>query len=667
MVPHTPWRVAPLLRHTLAPTGLALALLLGGCDAFGPSTANTPVPAGLTGGPTTPGLTAAPSVVGRTGGPTTTDLTAAPSVSGPTAPPANTAVPPSATPAPRSLAGHVLDAYTGKPLPGVHLTGPDGAVDSGTDGAYSLGAVPSDAPVQVSAPGYAPASLASGNGPTLDISLRPTTIKGRVTDSATGKPLYGVIVRIDLPAGGVDTTPAPAAPVTATLTPRSSALGLQGVLPAWQPRLVLTDTGATATVPANDSPAGSPTAVAGTPVPPTPTATPPPVMPTPFANDKVIIAVTGPDGNYSIDNAPLNPTLTFKLPGYKLVHVPLGRSAGADAALEPFVAKAIYMTANAAAYDPLYKPMMELADNTEINAIVLNIQDDTAHVVYKTGVQMAVDSGAVAPLLPNIKDVVAELHKHNLYVIARMVTFMQPAVADANPGLAVRSKATGKPWHGGYQAQQRWLDPTNPTARQYPLALAREAASLGFDEIQFDYIRFPSDPAPGETWDDMSFSQPADDTTKPQYIAQFAREAHDMLNTTDAFMSMDVFGYTVWPDQNGRPLNAVIGQVFGPLIANTDYISPMIYPSHFSSGELGFKDPNAHPYEIIKQAGIYTAARIAGQRAKSRPWLQGFDWNHLPYDGHLYRLQIQAAEETGSAGWMFWDPSNVYSGDGFNR
>ncbi|MDQ2806627.1 MAG: putative glycoside hydrolase, partial [Chloroflexota bacterium] len=559
---------------------------------------------------------------------------------------------------------HVLDAYTGKPLPGAHLTGPDAAADSGADGAYSLGAVPSGAPVQAGAPGYAPASLDSGNGPTLDISLRPTTIKGHVTDSATGKPLYGVIVRIDLPVGGADVAPAPAAPITPTLTPSSSTLRLQGALPAWRPALVLTDTGATATVPANDSPAGNPTA---SPAPPTATATPPPAMPTPFANDKVILAVTGPDGSYVIDNAPLNPTLTFKMPGYKLTHVPLGRSAGADVALEPFVAKALYLTANAATYDPLLKPIMDLADNSEINAIVLNIQDDSARVVYKTGVQMANDSKALDLILPNIKEVVADLHKHNLYVIARMVTFMQPAVAEANPGLSVRSKATGKPWQGGQLAQQRWLDPTNPTARQYPIALAREAASLGFDEIQFDYIRFPSDPAPGETWDDMSFSQPVDDTSKPQYIAQFAREAHDMLNMTDAFMSMDIFGYTVWPDQNGKPLNGVIGQVFEPLIGNTDYVSPMIYPSHFSVGELGFSDPNAHPYEIIKQAGLYTQKRIAGQRAKYRPWLQGFDWNHLPYDGHLYRLQIQAAEETGASGWMFWDPSNVYSGDGFNR
>ncbi len=641
MVPRISRRVAPLLRRSIMPAGLALALLLGGCDIFGPTPVITPVVAGPTTAPPIAALTPAPTQAGPTDIP---------------APPTATAVPPTATAVPRALVGHVLDAYTGKPLGGVHLTGPDAATDSGADGAYSLGAVSAGAPVQATAPGYAPVSLDSGSGPMLDISLRPTTIKGRVTDSATGKPLYGVIVRIDLSAGGADA--APTAPITPTLTPHSSAPLLFGAWPLGRPGLVLTDTTAGAT------PTAVPAASA-TPVPPTATPTPPPALPTPFTNSKMILAVTGPDGTYAIDNAPLNPMLTFKMPGYKLTHVPLGRSAGADVALEPFVVKALYMTAAAATYDPKYKPIMDLADNTEINAIVLNIQDDDAKVVYQTGVQMAQDSKAVSLTLPNIKEVVAGLHKHNLYVIARMVTFMQPAVAEANPGLSVQNKATGKPWKGGQLSQQRWLDPTNPAARQYPLALAREAAGLGFDEIQFDYIRFPSDPAPGEKWGDMSFSQPADDTSKPQYIAQFAREAHDMLNATDAFMSMDIFGYTVWPDQDGKPLNGIIGQVFGPLIGNTDYISPMIYPSHFSAGEMGFPDPNSHPYEIIKQAGLYTQTRIAGQRAKYRPWLQGFDWNHLPYDGHLYRLQIQAADETGAAGWMFWDPSNVYSGDGF--
>ena len=136
-----------------------------------------------------------------------------------------------------------------------------------------------------------------------------------------------------------------------------------------------------------------------------------------------------------------------------------------------------------------------------------------------------------------------------------------------------------------------------------------------------------------------------------------------MLDETDTFMSVDVFGYTVWPDEGGKPLNGVIGQVFERIIGHTDYICPMIYPSHFTNGEMGFANPNAHPYEIIKQAGVYTNDRIAGQRAKYRPWLQAFNWyDDVDYEGdpHNIRLQIEAAEETGAVGWQMWDASNRY-------
>jgi hypothetical protein len=614
-------------RLLLSVCGLLLVLLLAGCDLMGASGTPTPV------------VTATPA------GPTDTPV-----------PPTATPVPPTNTPSPRTLAGHVLDAYSGRPISGARVTAGTSASGSAADGGYDLGVVAPGTMVEAAAPGYAPATVDSSAGATLDISLRPTTLHGRVTDSKTGKPLQGVIVRIDL-AG------APAAPaVTATTTVTSS--GALAPLLGRAPLSFQVDITPTAT--SEVAPTGAVTDTAPTAVPsPTVPPSPPPVMPTPYADDKMILAVTDADGNYSMDNVPENPLVTFKMPGYKLTKVTVGRTATQDQALDPFVVKAVYMTASAATYDPLYQPIIEAADKTEINAIVLNIQDDNARLVYDTQVKMAVDSGAISKILPNIKNVVAEFHKHNLYVIARMVTFMQPAVAEANPSLSVLSKATGKPWKGGELSQQRWLDPTNPAARQYPLALAREAVSLGFDEIQFDYIRFPSDPAPGEHWDNMTFSQPVDSQSKPKYIEQFATEAHNMLNTTDAFMSVDIFGYTVWPDQNGQALNAVIGQVFPNLIGHTDYICPMIYPSHFSRGEMGFSDPNAHPYEIIKQAGIYTGERMVGQRAKYRPWLQGFDWTHLVYDAHLYRLQIQAADETGAAGWMFWDPSNVYSVGGF--
>jgi len=614
---------------------LALPALLAACDMPGFST-STPVaatpPAAPTGvGPAVPSVTSV----------TPADTPAPPPPINTAAPPTYTAVPPTNTPQPRALAGHVLDAYSGKPVGGARVAAGGSAATTQADGGYDLGIVGPGTKLQVAAPGYAAADLDSGSATSLNIALCPTSLHGRVTDAATGKPLFSALVRVDL----VPTTP---------FTPNGSLPVLTGDLPQMHAMFAVSATPAPTTV-----------LTGTTPGPPTATPTPPPVMPTPYADDKVILAVTDADGNYTLDNLPADPTLTFKMPGYKLAKVQAGKGASTDVALHPFVAKALYMTAGVATYDPLYKPILDLADKTEINAIVLNIQDDSARVVYNTKVPLAVSSRAINPVLPNIKDVIATLHKHNLYVIGRMVTFMQPAVADANPNLAVLSKATGKPFKSGDLAQQRWLDPTNPEARRYPLELAQEAAGLGFDEIQFDYIRFPSDPAAGETFAGMVFSHPADVDTKPQYIQTFVTEAHNMLNLTDAFMSVDIFGYTLWPDLNGYPRDAGLGQVFQKIVGGTDYVSPMIYPELFSADELGFPDPNSHPYEIIKQAGVYLDQLIAGQRARYRPWLQGYDWNHLAYDGHMYRLQITAAEETGAAGWMFWDPNNIYSGDGF--
>jgi hypothetical protein len=298
------------------------------------------------------------------------------------------------------------------------------------------------------------------------------------------------------------------------------------------------------------------------------------------------------------------------------------------------------------------------------------VQTDPADVAYDSQVPLVRSSKAIDLVLPNIKGMIKDLHDHNIYIIARMVTFMQPNIAIANPELAVMSSATGQPWKGGYMGQQRWLDATNPKAQDYVLELAKEISNMGFDEIQFDYIRFPSDPAPGEKWDNQKFSIPVDETTKPQYIEQFMTRAHDMLNETDTFMSADIFGYTVWPDQGGKPLNGVIGQVFERMIGHTDYVCPMIYPSHFSAGEMGFKNPNAYPYEVVKQAGIYTADRIAGQRAKYRPWLQAFNWyDDVDYekDPTSVRVQIQATEETGGSGWQMWDPSNQYTAPAYSK
>jgi hypothetical protein len=195
------------------------------------------------------------------------------------------------------------------------------------------------------------------------------------------------------------------------------------------------------------------------------------------------------------------------------------------------------------------------------------------------------------------------------------------------------------------------------------LDMTKEVLSLGFDEIQYDYVRFPSDPAPKEPGK-PTFMNASTDQLKAQALETFLTQAHAVVEPTDAFMSIDVFGYTLWPDLPDGPVNGVIGQVFENMIDHTDYMSPMIYPSHFSPGESGCPRPAGCAYKMVQVSGQYAMKRFEGHKAKYRPWLEDFDWppnfDYTSPGTTKVAEQIQAAAETGAWGWQMWDAANNY-------
>lgn len=578
----------------------------------------------------------------------------------PTIPPTNTVPPPTPTPQPRSLSGSVTDLFTGEPIEGAEVTAGGVLTATSTGGQFYFDDVALNTMLTVEAEGFISAKADTGVATEVDIKLRPSTLVGRVTDGVTGEPLAGVLVKLMPPNQIVtntitDTLPLPTIELTAT-TPTTDSFGFGRGLAA-----PLAATTATVSPTTSTSQVVSPTQAlpTGTPLPPTPTATPKPIPP---KGEGFVAVYTDESGSYRFQDVPEGAALTFKMPGYKLTKMPVGDTARKEVALEQFKAEAIYITAPVMATTDMFDELLNFVDESRINAVVLNVQNDNSEWVFAVSNPDALAAKNTDIFLEEMPELVKRLKERGIYTIARIVTFQQPTMAKARPDLAVKSSASGKVWIGGELSQQAWLDPSLPEVHEYLIAMTKEVLTLGFDEIQYDYVRFPSDPAPGEEGK-PTFSQPITDTHKADFIRQFLEKAHATILPTDAFMSIDIFGYSLWPDRDGRPLNGIIGQVFEKMVDNTDYVCPMIYPSHFSRGEEGCDVPEACAYELVKKSGELAAERFAGKRAKYRPWLQAFDWVRTDYTSAKSTKvadQIRAAEETNAWGWQFWDPWNSY-------
>jgi hypothetical protein len=577
---------------------------------------------------------------------------------------------PTATAAQRSLTGRVEDAYTGQPVASAEITAGGILTQTNSDGTFAFDALPLEVTVSARAEGYAPADVEPTTSGNISIKLRPSTLSGRVTDATNGQALAGVLVKLALPHEPVapSATVTAQVPVTATVVATATAPTTGTLLfgkPMAAPVSLATPVTTTTSSPKGVSTEGVSTATptevlpTNTPLPPTATPTPKPIPPT---GEGFVAVYTDDNGSYFFRDVPQNASLTFKMPGYKLTRMPVGDTAKKDVALDVFKAEAIYITAPVAATKNMMDELIQFVDTSRINAVVINVQNDNSEWVFDTKNPDVLAAGDVDLMLPQMPEMVKALKDKGIYTIARVVTFQQPTFAKARPELAVKSSASGKVWIGGELSQQAWLDASVPAAQDYVVEMTKEVLALGFDEIQYDYVRFPSDPAPGERGKPV-FSQPLTDTQKAEFIQQFLKKAHAVIEPTDAFMSIDIFGYTLWPDQQGKPLNGVIGQVFEYLADHSDYICPMIYPSHFSRGEQGCPKPENCAYQMVKKSGEFAMKRFEGKKAKYRPWLQDFDWFSSDYTSPgttKVAEQIRAAAETNAWGWQMWDPWNAY-------
>ncbi|VVE54020.1 GTP-binding protein [Pandoraea capi] len=374
------------------------------------------------------------------------------------------------------------------------------------------------------------------------------------------------------------------------------------------------------------------------------------------------MAMTAKDGSFSISDIGAQvATLTVKAPGFLRVAVPMAQPGenGMVVTMTAFRPKAVYLSAYGVASRTLLAAALALTDTTVINALVIDLKGDRGVTPYRSPAREHIGAQAYVPRnAPHIADLpglVTMLHARGLYLIARIVVFKDDPFAQAHPEWAVRN-AHGDVWCD--REQLRWLDPTLPVVWSHNLDLAEEAARMGFDEIQFDYLRFPD--AAG-----LRFHEPNTEAHRVAAITGFLDAAHERLTRYGVYTSVDIFGYVCWN------LNDTdIGQQLETFGARVDYISPMLYPSGFTWGLPGCRKPTEHAGEIVARSLSEAIRRSGLPGVRFRPWLQAFRdyaFDHKAFGPVEIQAQIKAAESEQTDGWMLWNPRNQYDHDALLR
>lgn len=323
----------------------------------------------------------------------------------------------------------------------------------------------------------------------------------------------------------------------------------------------------------------------------------------------------------------------------------------------PEPVKAVYMTSWTAANKERRGQIVRLIDETELNSIVIDIKDYSGKIAFDVYDPYLKEIGSVEKRIPDIFDFIGELHDKNIYVIGRISVFQDPYLTEKLPDLAVKRASDGEIWRD--KKGLSWFDPGAHEIWDYAVAIGREAYNIGFDELNFDYIRFPSDGDISDIYYPVSKNR-----VKSEVILNFFAYLDENLKDPSIYkgqvpiLSVDLFGMTV---TNMDDLN--IGQFFEYTLPYFDYISPMVYPSHFPRTWRGITNPAEKPYEVIKYSmdrAIERMESIGYNPLKLRPWLQDFNLGAI-YTKDMVRAQIQATYDSGLTSWMLWDPANTYT------
>lgn len=567
--------------------------------------------------------------------------TAAKNESPKTAPPANVA---NNEPAQKTLPsdefhGIVRAGDTQQPLAGAQIEVAGQTAVTDATGQFILRGIKDGAVITVIAPGYHPATIkfqptnALATDPPVELTLAPDATRVTVLDDYTGKPL----ANLSIAAGALTvTTDAQGQAQFSSLANGTSVTAqLKGYAPATvlyngQDPLTLKLRPTTFDGAITDSATGKP--ISGTLV---------------LYNNQLIQADA--NGAFHLDDVPEQFKLQFKQPGYLLSTLDINRSSNQQAALQPFEARGLhiyYAMPRASA-----EALLDRFKDTELNAVVFDVKEGPGDILWDSQVPLAQSIHAYRTRDFTAPDMVQICRDRKLYCIARMTIFKDTKLANARPDLAL-SSAPGILLNDGTAT---WLNPAKTEVWDYDIALAKELAAIGFDEIQFDYIRFPGRPAPM-----------ADELGTPQYrvatIQSFLEAAAAALRPLPVFFSGDIFGLTTSSnDEQG------IGQLLETTAPHLDYASPMMYPSTWRFAlnlwgtGFGIKDcTDAHacPYEIMRNGMLTTIKRLDSSWTRVRPWLQAYSRENFGPEQFLQ--EKKGADDGSSDGWLFWNNAGVY-------
>ena len=329
----------------------------------------------------------------------------------------------------------------------------------------------------------------------------------------------------------------------------------------------------------------------------------------------------------------------------------------------PEKVRGIYITGPVSGSPELFNNILDSAAATEINTVVIDFKDDEGRITANIDTPTVTEIGACRAYMKDAESLIASLKERGLYVIARVVAFRDPYLAEKKPEWSLHL-ADGSLYRD--RQGMAWVDPYRKEVWDYLMEVGTAAKELGFDEVQFDYIRFSTESSMNNVVFDEAVTQ---GRSKTDVITEFVKYAYENLASQGLFVSADVFGTII-----GSEIDAnAVGQIYTEMAKHLDYICPMIYPSHYGDGNFGIEHPDTQPYDTILAAlqksrtVLEAAAEEDGHvsnQAIVRPWLQDFTatWltHHIEYGDNEIAAQIQAVKDAGYDEWMLWSAANRY-------